>query len=139
MAEWLARDEDEAGRKDCKLCKTLANIDSYESGAQVFVGGLFDCENCIVAKSVPIPDNDIILDIYTSLPQNFDGMTGFKILTSQDIINILRVFEVDESLWYDYYNRLAYFHECIVNARSKKFDSKKKKDNKKVKGAVKDA
>ena len=78
-----------------------------------------DCERCEVFLSRPTDDNEIIVELYNLLPPNYDGFSGFRVLTLSDIIQMFDMFGVLQELREDYYRRLVYFHDEMMDARSK--------------------
>jgi len=103
-------------KKNCDDCKRLRDPDSFAKGSTVKIFEAFDCDNCEVKKGQPIPENENILDLYNSLPHNYDGYTGLRILDVNAIQFLFKVFDVDENIQDDYYMRLVYLHGEIVTA-----------------------
>jgi len=85
------------------------------------IGELEDCSKCPVALSQPIEGNDVILDLYEKMPQNFDGTTGLRVITAMDVLTVFRLFHVRRKLWDDYYMRLMHFHGCLRDAVAKEW------------------
>jgi hypothetical protein len=133
MAEFLAVDEKK--RKSCKVCKMLIDPSAFQQGLSVFVASAADCENCEVAKATPLPENEIILDIYYSLPANYDGMTGLRVITADDIYKTMMLLEIPRDLWCDYFNRVTFYHNktSAAMARRQNLESSKSKDRSKGK------
>lgn len=115
MAEWAAK----SSKKDCKLCARLRNPDNFPKGAKVRISEAFDCANCPVTKGQPIPDNENVLEFYNALPNNYDPMTGRRIITATEIKILFDFYEVPKELRLDYYSRIMYFHRQIIQAESK--------------------
>jgi len=123
VAAWAAR----KNKKDCKQCEKLANPNAYAKGSRVRIAGVFDCKNCEKIKSKPISDNRNVLDLYNALPRRFD-YSGIKVITAVDIKFIFELFEVPEELRSDYYQRIVFFHNALVDAcvKTEKKESKRR-------------
>lgn len=111
MAEWAAR----KNKRDCKQCEKLANPKAYAKGSRVRIAGVFDCKNCEKTKARPIPDNRNVIDLYNALPRRFD-YSGIKVITAVDTKFIFELFEVPKVLRSDYYQRIVFLHNCLVEA-----------------------
>jgi len=122
MAEWYSVEEKE--HKSCKMCNMLTDPNAFQQGLSVFVASAADCDKCEVAKAFPLPSNEDILFLYASLPLNFDGMTGLRVVTASDIRVALEVLEIPQDLRSDYFGRLAYYHSKGVEAAAKRLDEK---------------
>ena len=131
MAGWLAK----GTNKDCKTCQLLGKQSSFAKGTRVRIFEAFDCAKCEVTLNQPIQENENIIELYYALPQNYDGFSGFKIITASDIKFLFHLYEVQEGLWDDYYHRLMYFHRCFLEERQK--TDEKKSDKKKIPEKVK--
>lgn len=125
MAGWLAR----GSKKNCEKCKELTKIDSFPAGVNVRI--VLDCENCEVLKSQPIPENEIIFDLYSALPANYDGLSGLKIISASDIKFLFELYNIPHELWEDYYNRLIFYHSQLLNFRIKIEEEKLEKEKNK--------
>jgi hypothetical protein len=100
---------------------------SFEKGAKVHVAEAFDCANCEVTLSQPIPDNENIIDLYDSLPQKYDAFSGVKDMSAEGIKFVFQVYGIHPDLWEDYYNRLMFFHRAFLEAKDKREKRKQKK------------
>jgi len=105
-------------------------MDSFIAGAQVRVAELGDCATCEVTLSQPIGDNEDILEAYSLLPSNYDGWTGIKVIRYEEVISVLKMLDLPEERYDDYYKRLMFFHEQLIVGRSKERD--KEAQNKKT-------
>lgn len=110
--------------KSCELCEKLSKQKSFKKGSRVRVSGAFDCENCIVYKSQPIRENEIILTLFNSLPARFN-FNGMREITTEDIQFIFKINYIHEDLWQDYYNRIIFLNNEMNIARNKKDKSRK--------------
>lgn len=115
-------------KKNCEQCEKLANPDNYPKGARVRIVEAFDCENCEVMEYQPIEENQNIVDLYDALPQNYEGSSGLRQVSATDIRFILELFEVSKDLWYDYYQKITYFHGELVQASLRAREKKRKMD-----------
>ena len=123
MAKWLAKDK----RRSCKVCQMFKSPESFIKGAKVRIAEAFDCANCEVTLSQPIPDNENIIDLYEALPQNYDGLSGAKDVGAEAIQFIFQIYDIHTDLWEDYYNRIQFFHKTFLDARSKTEQKKQKR------------
>lgn len=114
-------------KKNCDDCKRLRNPDNFAKGSAVKIFEAFDCDNCEVKKAQPIPENENILDLYNSLPHNYDGYTGLRILDVNAIQFLFKVFDVGEDIQDDYYKKLIYLHGEIVTVNEKVREQENKK------------
>lgn len=119
--------------KDCKQCEKLADPDNYPRGAAVKIPGVYDCENCIVMEYQPTLENQNVIDLYNALPQNYEGYGGLRQINAVDIKFVLELFEVDEKLWYDYYQKIVYFCNELMSASLKVREGKRKAEEAKRK------
>jgi len=117
VAEWAAKSS--KTKKNCKLCAKLANPANYPKGARVRIVGVYDCENCPVMKSLPIFENENIIELYNALPVRYDPVTRVRIVTTADIKFIFALYQVSEDLHFDYYTRLMYFFQVMARNESK--------------------
>ncbi len=108
MAVWGAK----RNRKDCKKCKQLQKARSFEKGSKVKIAGLGDCENCEVMKNSPIERNENIIALYNSLPRE-----GGVSVT--DFHSLFDIYEIPQELRFDYYQRLLFLHNTIMDSREK--------------------
>lgn len=113
-------------QRDCKTCEKLADRDNYPKGARVKIVEAYDCDNCEVVKYQPIAENQNVVELYEALPQNYDGYSGLRQVSANDVRFILELFEVDKDLWYDYYQKIIYFHGELVKANLKVHEKKQK-------------
>lgn len=111
MAEWAAR----KNKRTCKQCIKLADPKSFAKGSRVRIAKVFDCKNCEVTKARPLSANTNVLELYNALPRRFDS-SGIKVITAIDVKFVLELFEVPKGLWHDYYQRIIFFHNCLVEA-----------------------
>lgn len=108
MAVWGAK----RNRKDCKKCRQLQKAGSFEKGSKVKIAGLGDCENCEVLKNGPSERNENIVSLYNALPREGGvSVTDFHAL--------FEIYEIPQELRFDYYQRLLFLHNTIVNAKEK--------------------
>lgn len=105
--------------RDCEKCERLANPENYPKGAQVKIVEAFDCNTCEVTKYQPTLENENILELYNSLPQNYDGYSGLRILDANAVKFLFELFDVPRELQDSYYLRLIYLHGEVVEASSK--------------------
>ena len=110
MAVWGAK----KSRKDCKRCRQLQSPEAFEDGAQVRIAGVGDCKNCEVMKNQPIRENQNIVDLYNALPQ--EGGVAVK-----DVHALFEIYELPQELWFDYYQRLLFLHNTMVDAKDKEY------------------
>ena len=104
----------------------MRDSSAFEAGVYIEIKNVENCDDCEVTRAQPAFDNEVIFDLYFLLPDNFDGFTGFKIITLSDIIELFKMFDVHQDLWDDYYMRLMYFHEALITKKSKYLESKQK-------------
>jgi hypothetical protein len=114
----MARDD--KTKKNCDLCKKFRDTNSFLAGAQVYIDGLGDCATCEVTNSQPSADNQIIIDLYDQLPKSFDGWTGMLQVSAGDIMHVLEVAGIPRERHDDYFMRIAFFHEQLLAALSKR-------------------
>jgi len=115
VAEWATK----SSKKDCELCAKLGSSTSFSKGAKVRIAEAFDCANCPVVKGQPIPDNENIIELYNALPDNYDPMTGRRIITATDIKILFDLYEVPKEIRLDYYSRIMYFYQQMIKASTK--------------------
>lgn len=113
----------------------MRDPDSFARGSAVKIFEAFDCDKCEVKKGQPIPENENILELYNSLPHNYDGYTGLRILDVTAIKFLFDVFDVDKDVKDDYYRKLVYLHGEIVTANEevRKQEEKKREMDRKWK------
>lgn len=133
MAGWEAK----SVKKNCEDCEKLDNPDSFAKGVRAKIAGVFDCENCVVTEHLPIQENENIVILYNSLPQNYEGHTGIRIISTADIRFVLEIFSVPEELWDDYYQKILYFHLQYTNTFMAEQKVKREADAWKKKGTRK--
>lgn len=104
-------------------------MSSFPAGSQVRVAELGDCENCEVMRAQPSDDNEIILDAYVSLPANYDGWSGNKVIRYDEVIQVFEMLRMSPERYDDYYKRLMFFHERLITARAKE-QEKRAQNNK---------
>lgn len=119
MAVWGAR----GSRKTCKQCRKLQDPKAFEDGAQVKIAGIGDCKNCEVMKNSPIGRNENIVALYNALPSEGG-------VTVRDMHALFEIYEIPKELWFDYYQRLLFLHNTIVETKSKLY--KKEAEEKKA-------
>ena len=118
---------EESKRKNCKMCSTFVDPSAFQQGLTVFVESANKCEDCEVAKANPLPSNEEILFIYASLPTNWDGMTGLRIVTADDIYKTMELLEIPEELWCDYFQRITHYHNASSKVSVKRTEAEQKK------------
>ena len=113
----------------------MRDPDSFAKGSAVKIFEAFDCDKCEVKKGQPISENENILELYNSLPYNYDGYTGLRILDVTAIQFLFEIFDVDKNVKDDYYRKLVYLHGEIVTANEKvrKQEEEKAEQNRKWK------
>jgi len=104
------------------------NPGAFGPDVQFRVEGVGDCGSCIVTRSQPNQDNEIIIELYDLLPKNYDGWTGAKVVSFADVVGLFKMFEVREELWDDYYLRLMYFHDQLFEHRQKWAEEKRREE-----------
>jgi len=114
--------------KSCEQCEKLANPDNFPKGVRVRIEGVYDCENCEVFKSQPMPENENVVELYNALPKVYDGMSGMQIITASDIKFVFEVYDVHKDLYFDYYQKIVYLHSGIIEARSKVQEKERKRE-----------
>lgn len=108
MAVWGAK----KNKKDCKKCKQLQDPTAFEDGAQVRIAGVGDCKNCEVMKNSPIERNENIVALYNALPREGG-------VTVKDIHSLFEIYEMPQELRFDYYQRLLFLHNTMLEEREK--------------------
>lgn len=124
-AEWFSVDEEK--RKSCKMCNAFIDPSAFQQGLTVFVESANKCDDCVVAKALPIPENEMVLFIYSSLPANYDGMTGIRKVTANDIYTTMKMLEIPEELWCDYFSRISFYHDVASRASLKRMEAERPK------------
>jgi len=114
-------------KKNCEDCKRLRDPDSFAKGVAARIFEAFDCDNCEVKKAQPLEANENILELYNSIPHNYDGYTGLRILDVNAIKFLFEVFDVGKNIQDDYYRKLVYLHGEIVAANEKVREQEEKK------------
>jgi hypothetical protein len=114
----------------CELCEQLRDPSNFVAGAHVKIYERDDCDKCEVSRSQPISDNGVIMELYALLPSTYDAWSGFKVFHFSDVLAMFKMFEVHEELQDDYYLRLMYFHEQLMEAKNKREKDKKKSNDK---------
>lgn len=122
VAKWNAKPKSQ--RKSCELCRKLTSPESFAPGAQVRISEVGDCEKCEVMLAQPSEDNEPIMTLYDLLPSNFDGFSGYRIITLRDVLGLFDLFGVSSELREDYYQRLMFFHSQLVENSEAKRASK---------------
>lgn len=112
------------GDRSCKKCEKLASND-YAKGIKVRIKGIYDCENCAVYQTRPSADNVVIVDLYSDLPLSFDYYGNQKIYVA-DVMALMTLKEIEQELHEDYYNRVVFLHNKIVELRNEKQTNKAK-------------
>jgi len=113
VAVWGAK----GSRKTCKQCRQLQDPKAFEDGAQVKIAGVGDCKNCEVMKNSPITRNENIIALYNALPREGG-------VTVKDMHALFEIYEVPQELWFDYYQRLLFLHNTMLEAREKEYKRK---------------
>lgn len=113
-------------KKNCKDCKRLRDPDSFAKGSAVKIFEISDCEKCEVKKAQPILENENVIDLYNSIPHNYDGYTGLRILDVNAIKFLFEVYDVDKNMQDDYYKKLVYFHGEVVRVNEEVLEKKRK-------------
>jgi hypothetical protein len=119
-------------RKDCDKCVMLKTPSSFAKGSRVRLKELGDCKTCEVTLAEPLPCNQIILEIYGLIP-NWDGISGNKDFSVQDIISLFKMFGISKNLWDEYYQKLVFFHQEYVSARNEYEEADRKRQEGKQK------
>jgi len=101
-----------ANKKTCEDCKKLQDPKAFEQGAQVRIAGVGDCKNCEVMKNQPIARNENIVSLYNALPREGG-------VTVKDIYALFEIYEIPQVLQFDYYQRLIYLHNMMLDEREK--------------------
>jgi len=120
-----------AGRKvvkTCEWCEQVNNPESFEAGAQAMIGDAGDCEHCEYWNARPIPENENVLFLYESLPKNYDGFSGIRLISASDIFTVFNFYGVVDELREEYYQKILFFHETLVGKilnEREKMESKK--------------
>jgi len=114
-------------KKNCDDCRRLRDPESFAKGSAVKIFEAFDCEKCEVKKGQPVPENENILELYNSLPHNYDGYTGLRILDVNAIKFLFEIFDVGKDIQDDYYRKLVFLHGEIVDASEKVREQEAKK------------
>ena len=109
------------------MCSTLVDPSAFQQGLTVFAESANKCEDCEVTKALPIPENEIILFIYASLPANYDGISGIRKVTADDIYTTMKMLEIPEKLWCDYFSRVSFYHGMASEASMKRMEAEQKK------------
>jgi len=104
----------------------LKTPSSFAKGSRVRLKELGDCKNCEVTLAEPLPCNEIILEIYGLIP-SWDGWSGNKNFSVQDIISLFKVFGISKNLWDEYYSKVLFFHQEYINARSEYDEADRKR------------
>ena len=114
--------------KDCKECQRLRSPENFAQGTQVWIKEVQEdaCEECEVMKAQPMVENELAVDLYRSLPRNYDGMSGLQIVTSSDIRFVFRLYDVPEIFWEENYNKILFLWDKIRDIVIKKREAKKK-------------
>ncbi len=111
------------GDRSCKRCEKLSSKE-YAKGIKVVIKDIYDCENCVVYQTRPSADNVVIVDLYSDLPLSFDYYGNQRVLVS-DVLELMTLREIEKDLYEDYYNRIIFLHNTIVELlnekRKKKF------------------
>jgi len=131
VAEYAAKED--THKRTCKECEQLANPKSYEAGARVRIEGVYDCANCEVTKAQPSLENYPVIELYNSLPRVFDGMSGALQFSATDIQFVFSLFDVPKEMWDEYYFKMMYFHECLLDAETKRRKKQKALDGARAK------
>jgi len=116
--------------KSCEKCHKI------RSGLPKSKRDLFfplDCENCYVNLSQPIADNEIIVDLYNLLPLNFSDWSGLRFITTSDIRFVFEIFDIPKKFWDDYYQRLTFLNNKLIEIQIDEEKKKTKKNNLKQK------
>lgn len=112
------------GDRSCKKCERLASND-FAKGIKVKIKGIYDCDNCVVYQTRPSADNVVIVDLYSDLPLSFDYYGNQRIFVA-DVMALMTLKEIEFDLHEDYYNRVVFFHNKIVELWNEKRTNKAK-------------
>jgi hypothetical protein len=116
VAEFWAKQSVEGKHaKDCDWCDNMANPDSFAPGTTVYIAEVYDCEHCEYWNSRLLPENENAIELYRSAPRNFEGWSGIRIISSSDIRFVFEIYGVPECLRDEYYWKILYFHETLIN------------------------
>lgn len=123
--------------KTCEVCRLLNDPKSFARGTKArFVQ---DCKTCETRLAQPLVSNENIVSIYEALPTNYDGLSGYKIVTAEGIRFLFEIYDVPKIWWEDYYNRLMYFHSTYIQEKEKRDEEKRKREERQIKQASKKA
>ena len=122
MAKWVSK----KNKRNCETCLKFRSPNSFAKGSRVFIAEAFDCANCEVTLSQPIQENENIIELYYALPERYNAFSGIKEVTASDIKFLFQIYNIHKDLWEDYYNRLMFYHNILLDIKSKQ-DSKEQK------------
>ena len=114
--------------KSCEQCDKLGNPDNFPKGVRARIKGVYDCEDCEVMKSQPIPENENAVALFEALPKVYDGMSGLQNITASDIKFVFEVWDVPEELYFDYYQKIVFLHLETIRAKLKAQEKKTKNE-----------
>jgi len=115
---------------DCAECRKLLKQSAFPAGTQVRI--VLECETCPLAQTIPIPENEQILDLYQGLPQTFDAF-GTRIVDLDALKLVFELNGVFPGLQDDYARRILYFNSCLLEEKAlvEKEKGKREKSRKK--------
>ena len=95
----------------------MRDASSFLAGAQVHIEGLGDCTTCEITLAQPNADNEIILELWDSLPKNYDGWSGNLVISVDDVTKMFELLGIPKQYWDNYYLRLVHFQEELLRNR----------------------
>lgn len=110
--QWAKR-----SRKSCKTCAALRSPKSYARGTKLKIKALEDCSNCELILAQPSRANENIIELYSALPPVYGEWSGLKQVTAEGIRLVFELFEVGQEIQADYYNRITFFHQELMEIR----------------------
>jgi len=125
--------------RTCEECEKLGNKENLPKGARARFSGVYDCENCEIWEYVPLPENEVVLELYDLLPENYSG-AGARLVSASDIGLIFRIFDIPEELQEDYYRKLIFLHNQVIQAfyEAQNKKAKTRQESKSLKGVKMD-
>lgn len=123
-------------KKDCETCMRLRSPKSFSKGTNIRLPELENCEECEVTLSQPLPENEIILEMYADIPC-YDSMAGLKTFSISDITNLFRLHSIPEVLHEECFNKIVFFHQEYMVGRAEARDKEEKTKKNKIASAKK--
>lgn len=114
-------------KKSCSWCDQVSDPANYPPGTTVYIAEAYNCENCAYWKAQPLPANENILTLYQNLPKSFEGWSGIRTISCSDIKFIFDLYDVPDSLRDEYYMKLLFFHEALIDRAGREKDKVTKK------------